>query len=89
VVSPDGTLHGVISARAVEQAAAQDIPGITAGDLARTTKTLTANQTLEQAMAELVRHDSGGLPVLDPIAGRVIGWLSHRDVLAVYARPEP
>jgi CBS domain-containing protein len=40
-------------------------------------------------MAELVRHDSGGLPVLDPVAGRVVGWLSHRDVLAVYARPEP
>ena len=34
----------------------------------------------------LVRSDSSALAVLDDAGERVIGWLSHRDILRVYDR---
>jgi hypothetical protein len=55
-----------------------------AGDLAQATSTLSAHQTLEQALALLVRHDHPGLPVLAADGQHVIGWLTHRDVLHAY-----
>jgi hypothetical protein len=84
VVGPDGTLHGVVSAREVEQAAAGDATAATAADLAQTVRPLAASQPLDRAMAELVHHDGGGLPVVETAGGQVTGWLSHRDVLVAY-----
>ncbi|HWD45371.1 MAG TPA: chloride channel protein [Actinomycetota bacterium] len=84
VVGPDGTLHGVVSAREVEQAAAGDATAATAADLAQTVRPLAAGQPLDRAMAELVHHDGGGLPVVETAGGQVTGWLSHRDVLVAY-----
>jgi CBS domain-containing protein len=49
---------------------------------------LAAGQPLDRALAELVRHDGGGLPVVETDRGQVAGWLGHRDVLAAYARAQ-
>jgi Trk K+ transport system NAD-binding subunit len=57
----------------------------TAGALAQESPTLRPGQSLEQPLGALVRHESPGLPVLDQDGGRVIGWLTHRDVLRAYS----
>jgi CIC family chloride channel protein len=56
----------------------------TAGTLAQAVPTLTDSQTLEQALAVLVAHERTGLPVVTADRGRLVGWLTHRDVLAAY-----
>ena len=58
---------------------------ILARDLARATSFVRENQSLERALASLVRERSG-LPVLSENGGRVVGWLSDHDVLDAYAR---
>lgn len=99
VVDDDGVLRGVVSVREVEQAvqALQDVQGVqasrgaqagsrpTAAELAATSPVLRADQTLEEALGQLVQHHGGGLPVVADSDGRVIGWLTHRDVLHAYA----
>jgi len=44
-----------------------------------------ANQTLEQALTELVRSNAPGLPVVDAAHRSLVGWLDHRDVLRLYS----
>ena len=96
VVNDDGVLRGVVSAREVEQTL-QDVQGVqasrdaqagsrpTAAELAATSPVLRADQTLEEALDQLVQHHGGGLPVVADSDGQVIGWLTHRDVLHAYA----
>jgi CBS domain-containing protein len=84
VVDADGTLRGTVTAHEVEQAMRENALDVMAGDLARTTATLSASQTLEQALGLLVRNDRPGLPVLAADRQYVIGWLTHHDVLHAY-----
>jgi CIC family chloride channel protein len=99
VVDDEGVLRGVVSAWEVEQAV-QAMPGVqgvpeargaqagsrpTAAELAATSPVLRADQTLEEALGQLVQHHGGGLPVVADGDGRVVGWLTHRDVLHAYA----
>jgi CBS domain-containing protein len=44
---------------------------------------LHPDQSLEQALDLLVQQDRSGLPVTST-DGRILGWLTHRDVLAAY-----
>lgn len=52
-------------------------------DLAGHRRQQVADQSLEQALGLLVRQDRSGLPVTTT-DGRILGWLTHRDVLAAY-----
>lgn len=84
VVDADGRYRGTVVARQVEQSLRENATDATAADAAQDTPTLTANQTLEQALAELVRCNAPGLPVLDARQTGLVGWLNHRDVLRLY-----
>jgi CIC family chloride channel protein len=84
VVGGQGVYRGTVTSRQVEQAMRDNALDAVAGDLAQETPTLTEHQSLEQALALLVRHEVPGLPVVSPAGRHVIGWLTHRDVLRAY-----
>jgi chloride channel protein, CIC family len=84
VVDATGRLRGVVLAMEVEQAI-RDAADVTAADLARTVPVLHADQRLEDALAELVRHGGAGLPVQKDGEQGIKGWLTHRDVLRAAA----
>jgi CBS domain-containing protein len=58
--------------------------GAPVGDLAESLPRLTPGETLEDAVALLVRSSVEGLAVVDPERQVVVGWLTHHDVLRTY-----
>jgi CIC family chloride channel protein len=85
VADAEGRYLGTVLAREVEQSLRDNATDITAGQAAQETPVLTASQTLEQALVELVRSNTPGLPVVDGAHRALVGWLSHRDVLRLYS----
>ena len=85
VVDDTGTYRGTVTSREVEAAARENVLDATAASLAVATPTLRADQSLDGALGTLVDHDRSGLPVLSPGGNRLIGWVTHRDVLRAYA----
>jgi CIC family chloride channel protein len=85
VVDDTGAYRGAVTSREVEQAARGNALDITAAGLAVTTPTLRTHQRLDSALATLVEHDRTGLPVLSTDGSRLVGWVTHRDVLRAYA----
>jgi CIC family chloride channel protein len=85
VVDESGRLIGVLSRDLIERSLQDSQLDTTAGEAARRTATVGEHETLEQALAVLVREHSG-VPVLSSEGGQAIGWLAHRDVLSAYAR---
>jgi CIC family chloride channel protein len=83
VTDSDGTYRGTVSSHQVEEAMRENALDATAGELAQDLPALRTGQTLEQALSALLRARSG-LPVVNPEAGRPIGWLTHLDVLRAY-----
>jgi CIC family chloride channel protein len=83
VVDEDGAYRGTVTSQQVEQAMRDNALDAEAGGLAQETTTLRPNQTLEQALGALMRERSG-LPVLEAETRRVVGWLTHMDVLRAY-----
>jgi CIC family chloride channel protein len=81
-----GDLRGVVSARAVSEALAEDgqAPALTVGDLADRPVAVSADTTLAAALESLVASDATGVPVVDGDE-RLVGWLTHRAVLAAVA----
>jgi len=84
VVDESGAFVGVLLDDELEQALGEEAGEADAGALARQLPTLTPTESLAEATATLVKTDSPGLAVLDEKGERVVGWLSHRDVLRVY-----
>jgi chloride channel protein, CIC family len=84
IVDDQGAFQGTVTARQVEQAMRDNALDATAHDLAQETPALHPGQSLEQALGQLVRHEASGLPVVDLTDRRVIGWVTHRDVLRAY-----
>jgi CIC family chloride channel protein len=84
VTDPDGTYRGAITSRQVEEAARANRLDSLAIDLIDTTATLTADQTLQSALGALIEHDRAGLPVASADGDRLIGWVTHTDVLRAY-----
>ncbi|PZS37839.1 MAG: hypothetical protein DLM62_17000 [Pseudonocardiales bacterium] len=84
VVDEQGVYRGTVIARDVEDSVRGNALEATAGTLARAVPTVHPGQTLEQALAVLVQQDRSGLPVVTAGDGAVLGWLTHRDVLAAY-----
>jgi chloride channel protein, CIC family len=83
VVDLEGRFVGVLPEDELEQAIGERMEPDAAA-LVRQLPTLDTGETLAEATAALVRADSPGLAVLDQSGERVVGWLSHRDVLRVY-----
>ena len=85
VVDNDDIYRGTLTLRQIEQAMRENALDATAGDLAESLPTLTADASLEQALTTLLRTHTG-VPVLDHDRGQVIGWLNHTNVLDAYNR---
>jgi CIC family chloride channel protein len=85
VLDAEGRLAGVVSAISIEeQAIAQRADDLTASDVAHVTPELRTDDTLEHAVRALARTDEPGLPVVAAGTRKVVGWLTHRDVLRAY-----
>ena len=85
VVDSGGAYRGVVTTNEVEEAAESDLGDLIAGELARTTPTLRTDQPLQDALSTLLASDQHGVPVVAAEDGRVVGWLTHRDVLRAYS----
>ena len=84
MITPDGVLLGIVAAADVERAIEHLPDGpVTAGALAHSVPQLHPQDSLEEAVGALGSSDREGVPVLDE-AGRVIGWITHRQVLRAY-----
>ncbi len=85
VVDGDGRLLGVVAAVDIERdiSANSGAPQV-AGSLMREPPTVHAGDSLEDAVIALGATDDEGLPVLDESDDRLIGWLTHRDLLHAY-----
>jgi CBS domain-containing protein len=75
----------VITAQEVEGSMRENALDATAGSLAHRLPTLMPDESLEKALTLLMRQEVSGLPVVTQAGNRVIGWLTHRDVLRAYA----
>jgi CIC family chloride channel protein len=84
VVDAGGAYRGTITSAELERSARENLLDATAGHLARTTPTLRADQSLEDALGVLVSNERSGLPVLSTDRRQVTGWITHRDVLRAY-----
>ncbi len=84
VVDSVGRYRGTVISREVEESARDNDLDVTAGALARSVATLAPGQSLEEALAQLVRNERSGLPVVSPDGRQILGWLTHRDVLRAY-----
>jgi CIC family chloride channel protein len=85
VVDETGAYRGTVTSQQVEQAMREDALDADAGSLAQETAVLQTSQSVEDALAALLRERSG-LPVVEPETGRLVGWLTHLDVLRAYNR---
>ena len=84
VIAPDGVLLGIVAAADVERAIEHLPDGpVTAGALAQSVPQLHPQDSLEEAVGALGATEREGVPVVDE-AGRVIGWITHRQVLRAY-----
>ena len=84
VVDAGGAYRGTVTFRQVEQAMRDNALDTVAGELAQETPSLAPDETLEQALQLSLPHGDDGLPVLDRDSHRLIGWLTHRDILSAY-----
>jgi CIC family chloride channel protein len=85
VVDDAGAYRGTVTSQQVEQAMRDNALDADAGSLAREAAVMRPSQSLEDALAALLRERSG-LPVVEPESRRVVGWLTHVDVLRAYNR---
>ena len=79
-----GRYRGVVTARVVEERVEASDTHVTVGELAREAPAVTESQTLEEAARKLVSAEDSGLPVLTADRRRIVGWLTHRDLLRLY-----
>ncbi len=88
VVDENGVYVGILTSDAAEESMRANALDATAGDLAQRVPPVRADETLEQALDRLLAQGAAGLPVLDAADGRVVGWLTHRDLLRAYSGAE-
>ncbi|MFG2718511.1 chloride channel protein [Streptomyces sp. NPDC048416] len=85
VVDKNGQYVGVITARAVAEALADEPGSAGSGaiveDLVEQPASLTPDQPLAAALHALISHSGTGLPVLDAERARLVGWLTHQSAL--------
>ena len=62
VIDADGTYMGAVTSHEARESVQDNALENTAGELARSLPTLRVDQTLQEALAALVRHEGSGLP---------------------------
>jgi CIC family chloride channel protein len=87
VVDQRGGLEGIVSLQDLERALLDNQPGLTLGEIAsRPVVTVSADESLSQAVHKMGVRDFGQLPVVahsEP--GRVIGMLRRADIVRAYS----
>jgi CIC family chloride channel protein len=86
VVGEEQALVGVVSADDLQPALTDGDGSETARDLARPVPELRSDETLERGGRLLGESEEAGLPVLAPDGDRIVGWITHRDVLRAYVQ---
>jgi CIC family chloride channel protein len=76
----------VITARRLEETLEAGDVGAHVGQLTEDVPAITEDQNLEEAARALSWTDGSGLPVMTADGSRLVGWLTHRDVLRTYDR---
>jgi chloride channel protein, CIC family len=84
VVDERGAYRGVVTARQVEGAMRDNAIDVTASELAETPASLAPDTDLEHALRQLIQQGRSALPVIDARSRTIVGWLTHRDLLAAY-----
>lgn len=89
VVDERGEYVGMITAHAVADILA-DEPGAqhTARDALRTVPAVGADETLDTALDRLDESLAPALAVVGPVGDRVVGWLTHENILQALRRPQ-
>ena len=85
VVDEAGAYVGTLTSRQLEESMRENALDSTVGELAQPLQPLSPMQTLEDALAELLRAHSG-MPVVGDDDGAPVGWITHVDVLRAYAQ---
>jgi len=87
VVDDNDTYRGIVTSQAVAEALADPsgIP-VTVGDLAELPPTVTAGDTVEYVLGELAGRGGAGLPVLSDDHTRLVGWVTHEDIITGSAK---
>ncbi len=88
VVGEDGEYCGIVTMEGAEEHMRANELDATAADLAQVVPAVHATETLEQVLDRLLTHGTSGLPVLTEDDGRIVGWLTHRDLLRAYSTAE-
>ncbi|HEY2299776.1 MAG TPA: chloride channel protein, partial [Jatrophihabitans sp.] len=90
VVDTGGAYLGVVTARDVTDTLADgEHDRAEVASLIRRPAAVRADQPLEDTLDPLESEAIPALPVLDPHAGMVVGWLTHRQVLGALHRVLP
>ena len=84
VVSADGDLAGIVTAADLDAAVGETEEPLVVGDLLRNAAGVRANESLESATKVLAAEEDG-VPVLAAQSDRLVGWLTHGDLLRAYA----
>jgi CIC family chloride channel protein len=84
VVDSNGCYRGTVTSRQVEDAMRRNAMATPIGNLAEQTPKVFGTQTLDQALESLIEHELQGLPVVSADGRRIVGWLTHRDVLRAF-----
>jgi chloride channel protein, CIC family len=84
VVDSGGSYVGAVAARQLEEMVQETATNMTAGELAEELPALTPDETLDTA-STLLLHARSGVPVLGRDSRRLVGWLTHVDVLRAYS----
>ncbi|WP_241840303.1 chloride channel protein [Frankia sp. CcI49] len=88
LVDDAGRYQGVITVKAV--ADALDVPSRatrSAGHLAVQRPSVTTASSLADALDAFEGASSGGIVVLDPRQGHIVGWITHQSILAAMHPP--
>ncbi len=89
VVTDSGELIGVISADDLDAALRDPDGARSASDLARPVPELQADRPLDSGARALADSEEPGLPVVAGPGGKIVGWITHRDVLRAYRGAGP
>ncbi|HEY1540322.1 MAG TPA: chloride channel protein [Solirubrobacteraceae bacterium] len=83
VADGDGEIIGIVGILDVEEHLSRG-SHTTAGQAARAPEPLYADDTLEHAARALALGNDSGLPVHAAHDHRIVGWVTHRDILRTY-----
>lgn len=86
VVDGSGVYRGVLTARDLADALASTDRPATIDELIRQSPTVPTTARLDAAMVVLDTAPDSGVPVVSDEGTRLVGWLTHRDVLAASTR---